>query len=213
MKNSNDDKLIQLLEDMSGMNDISGSKGSETLSWSAYRIAENVNDLSLVDELLDFIENTENITLHEEGYQLLIFIFKNTKNDELLDKLLGSLKKEEHNDESLYRLLIGIWESDKEITNYVEDIIYFITDDRALIRNAAIRILGNCSLDKDLAEEALKEVVKSPYDEHDLKYSIESLGKIGDKETISFLKDFNPEVSTETINKEIINAIIALENK
>ncbi len=199
--------LIQLLENMSGIYDGKTVKGSNSLSWKAYRIAEQVNDLNLVPELLGFIDVVENQSLKNEAYQLVLFILNNTKDEKLVNELLKRLKREDQNDESLYKLLIGIWESKVKLKKHLESVIYYIDDQRELIRNAAIRLISSFEKDLEIAENALIEVINDPYDNFDLKYGIQSIGLIGSEKSVHELQKIHSKINDDEMKEKIIEAI------
>jgi len=167
--------LPLLLEEMAGWHDGDEIVGSKTVSWKAYRTAEKLDQASIVSELTTFIDETTEVDLRKHGYEVLTYIIKNTENMALADQLVARVKTEDKNDDALYSLLIGLWESEVVLKSNIEGVIFFIDDARHLIRNAAIRLLSRYSKNKDQASEALLVVVENHYDEYDLKYAKESL--------------------------------------
>jgi len=167
--------LLLLLEEMAGWHDGDATVGSETISWKAYRTAEKMDQISTVPELIAIIDESSKTEIRKHGYEVLTYVLRNTENLELADQLLARLKAEDKNDEALYSLLIGLWETEIMLNSQVEEVIFFIDDSRELIRNAAIRLLSRFSELKDQASKALLEVVENHYDEYDLKYAKESL--------------------------------------
>lgn len=167
--------LPLLLEEMAGWHDANEMVGSETVSWKAYRTAEKLDQTTVVSELTTFIDETNEVDLKKPGYEVLTYILKNTKDQELADLLVARIKAEDKNDDALYSLLIGLWESEIELKNHIKEVIFFIDDPRNLIRNAAIRLLSRYSENRNQASKALLEVIENHYDEYDLKYAKESL--------------------------------------
>lgn len=208
-----DKNLLQLIQNMSGLNDQETPKGSDTISWNAYQIAREINDVSLVVPVFHFINSTEDVKLRKHAYQLLLFILDNTKDDFLANQLLTQLKKEDQNDDCLYTLLIGLWESKMALNNHINNVIFYIDDQRELIRNAAIRLLGLYQNDCDSAENALIEIIENPYDNYDLKYAIETLSIVGSKKCIVPLKKVKNETENFEIQQLITETIKELNQK
>jgi len=169
-----------LLEKMAGWHDGDEIVGSNTVSWSAYREAEKVNTLEFQAKLFHFIDNTTDSILRKHGYEVLTYLFKNTKDMDLGNKLLDRLKSEDKNDEALYILLTGLGESTVNMDGDIENVIFYVDDTRALIRNAAIRLLANFTNQREVAIAALEDVVENHYDEYDLRYAKESIKKLAD---------------------------------
>jgi hypothetical protein len=167
--------LPLLLEEMAGWHDGDEMVGSQTVSWKAYRTAEKLDQTSLVPQLTAIIDETSKTNLKKHGYEVLTYILKNTKNTELANLLVSKLNAEDKNDDALYSLLIGLFESEVELNYHIDKVIFYVDDPRELIRNAAIRLLSRYSEKKDEASKALREVIESHYDEYDLKYAKESL--------------------------------------
>ena len=208
-----DKNLLQLIENMSGINDTETPIGSNTISWNAYQIAREINDLSLVPQLLSFLYASDDVKQKKHAYQLLLFILTNTNDNSLADQLLKQIKKEDQNDDCLYTLLIGLWESKTAMKNHIEDVIFYIDDQRELIRNAAIRLLGSYENDLDIAEDALIEIVNYPYDNFDLKYAVESLAKIGSVKSIDTLKKSIEETEDQEVKEVIFKTIEKLKSQ
>lgn len=204
-----DKNLLQLIENMSGIHDGNEPIGSQTLSWNAYQIAREINDLSIVPQTMQFIESSDNGKLKKHAYQLLLFILSNTKDNELADTLLLELKKEDANEDTLYTLLIGLWESKTGLENHLDDVLFYIDDQRSLIRNAAIRVVSLYKKNHADAEDALIDIIKNPYDNYDLRYAVETLAVIGSKKSITALQEAKKETEdyetqeliSKTINK------------
>lgn len=166
-----------MLEMMSGKFDSSTPKGSDTASWDAFRIAEKLNDLQLVGELLDYL--TDRQSNHRKYAAVVLgYIAKNTGSKELVNQLVAILPVLEKDESALYNTLMAIVESGVQIDYNPKNVLYYITDDRGLIRNAAIRAVGHFVFNKENIRTALQSVVESHYDEYDLKYAHESLKKI-----------------------------------
>lgn len=206
-----DEDVLKLIENMSCINDKNEAIGSQTLSWNAYQMAREANDLSVVPQLFNFISLSENDRQKKQAYQLLLFILGNTKSVSLAEMLLQQLKQLDNNDECLYTVLIGLWESETPIENYMENVIFYIDDQRELIRNAAIRLLRLYTKDKDVAENALIEIIENPYDDYDLRYAAETLSIIGSKKSIAPLKEAKSLTKDYELQQLILKAITVLK--
>lgn len=170
--------LIVFLEEMAGLHDENAVKGSNTVSWKAYRAAEKLNDLTLTEQLIELIDNHKDEKVKQSGYQVLAYLLQNTRDQSLANILLERLTLEKDNNDRLYILLTGLRESNMQFQENIENVIYFIDDDREMIRNAAIRVLGHYKADKSKAINALNAVIDSPYDTYDLKYAKQALKKL-----------------------------------
>ena len=206
-----DENIVLLIENMSGINDKNEAIGSQTLSWNAYQMAREASDLSVVPQVFNFISLSENDRQKKQAYQLLLCILGNTKSVSLAEMLLQQLKQLDNNDECLYTVLIGLWESETPIENYMENVIFYIDDQRELIRNAAIRLLRLYTKHKDVAENALIEIIENPYDDYDLRYAVETLSIIGSKKSIAPLKEAKSLTEDYELQQLILKAITVLK--
>lgn len=206
-----DNNLLLLIENMSGIHDKNEPVGSESLSWKAYQIAREINDLSLVPQLFSFIDASSNSKQKKQAYQLLLFILMNTNDNSLANQLVTQLKKEDQNDDCLYTLLIGLWESKTALENQIDDVIFYIDDQRELVRNAAIRLLSLFKNNRDRAENALIEIIQNPYDDYDLKYAVETLSSIGSEKSIVPLQRAKKETDNYEIQQLISEVIKKLK--
>lgn len=199
--------LLKLLEEMSSKLDIEAYRGSETLSWKAYRKAEQLDDLEIADGLFDYVDAKADNAYIKEAYQALAYILKNSKVVSIANKCLKRVRKLDSNEKALYVVLMGIYEANVPLKEFLEEVVYYIDDERPLIRNAAIRCLGLYSEKSMDAENALLDILEYPYDDYGVRYIAESLGKVGSSKSLTPLheKIYNLN-SNDAINS--VNAAI-----
>ena len=198
---------LQWVADMSGANDDDSPIGSETTSWQAYRVARGCSDLSLAPALLAFTASTTDARQKRHAYQLMLFIVANTQDRALAHQLAARIVTEDSDDDCLYTLLIGLWESRVRLSAHLDQVLANVDDPREMVRCAAIRLVRSYDDGHDVAEEALVEVVKHAYDQWDLRYAAETLGVIGGKTSAAALKAAAEEADDDEAREAIHLAI------
>ncbi|MEM7185443.1 MAG: hypothetical protein AAF466_02195 [Bacteroidota bacterium] len=167
-----------LLERLAGWHDKDAVVGSETESWQAYAEAKQLDDLSIMQPILDILVENKEPALRKYAFEVLTFLLKNSQDKDLSSHLISSLRAEDQQEESLYALLMGLWESEVLFEEGLDEVLFYVDDPRALIRNAAIRLVGRFQAQLKEAKKALQEVVENHYDEYDLRYAKQSLQAI-----------------------------------
>ncbi len=196
--------LEELIEIMSGVRDGEVAQGSETLSWDAYNIARNINDLELLPELQAYLSNASSES-RPYVYDLMSFIGKNTTDPQVSHIMLEYLEMEDKFDDNLHHLLSGIYDTGIPLKDKLERMCYYAFDERELIRCTAIQLLARYAEDSgEQIVNTLKEVIQYHYDEWDLKYAVESL-RVHQPETyrktvLTIRKQLEDELSIERID-------------
>lgn len=198
---------LQWVADMSGANDDDSPIGSETTSWQAYQVARGCRDLSLAPALLAFTASTTDAGQKKHAYQLMLFILANTQDAALAHQLAARIVTEDSDDDCLYTLLIGLWESRVRLSAHLDQVLSNVDDPREMVRCAAIRLVRSYDDGHDVAEKALVEVVKHAYDQWDLRYAAETLGMIGGKASLAALKAAGEEADDDEAREAIHLAI------
>lgn len=198
---------LQWVADMSGANDGDSPIGSETTSWQAYQAARGCRDLSLAPTLLAFTASTTDARQKKHAYQLMLFIVANTQDAALAHQLAARIVTEDSDDDCLYTLLIGLWESRVRLSAHLDQVLSNVDDPREMVRCAAIRLVRSYDDGHEMAEAALVEVVKHAYDQWDLRYAAETIGMIGGKTSLAALKAAGEEADDDEAREAIHLAI------
>ncbi|OXG06185.1 HEAT repeat protein [Flavobacterium araucananum] len=183
-----DNYLINIIDrmlDISDHNMETGYDSSKTISWQAYREAENVENAEYVLQLITFIDNEKNKKKRDKAYFLLGHIAKNTSDLKALNYLISRVNKE-IDKYIISSLLDRISDIKKPIETDLQPLIQSTKSDKWLIRHSAIQSLKNSS-DSD-AETALIEILNDSEDPYDLAYTNATINKIGTLRAIPFLE-------------------------
>ena len=132
---------LRWVADMSGAHDDDSPIGSETRSWRATQLARGCRDLSLAPALLAFTASTPDARQKRHAYQLMLFIVANTQDAALAHQLAARIATEDSDEDSLYTLLIGLWESRVRLSAHLDQVLANIDDPREMVRCAAIRLV------------------------------------------------------------------------
>lgn len=162
---------------------------SESVSWIAYREAEEVGDETLISVLAEFIEslrNKESKAAREKrdaAYFILKCIGENTSDKRVPNILMKSIECETN----MYTLMYLLdWV--KVQKNYVPDykkILPFLEDKRWQVRLPAIELLGKC---KNVAvDDALLEILASSNDRFEIHDICNALHYINPEKAIPLL--------------------------
>jgi hypothetical protein len=160
---------------MSGAEDKGVVLGSETLSWNAYELAKDLNDLGMLPELKSYLDDEVNQETRCYAYDILGFIGKNTGSQEVLNILTNSIKREDNHDENLHRVLCSLHDTEMMLEEGLGEVIFYAFDERELVRGAAIMLLSRYTVSLEKVKETLLEVIEFHYDDYDLKYAVQSL--------------------------------------
>lgn len=176
---------------------------SETTSWQTYQVARRCRDLSLAPALLVFTASTTDAGGKKHAYQLMVFIVANTQDAAPAHQLAARIVTEDSDDDCLYTLLIGLWESRVRLSAHLDQVLSNVDDPREMVRCAAIRLVRSYDDGHDAAETALVEVVKHADDQWDLRYAAETLGMIGGKTSLAALKAAGEEADDDEARSRV----------
>lgn len=194
---------LRWVADMSGAHDDDSPIGSETRSWRATQLARGCRDLSLAPALLAFTASTPDARQKRHAYQLMLFIVANTQDAALAHQLAARIATEDSDEDSLYTLLIGLWESRVRLSAHLDQVLANIDDPREMVRCAAIRLVRSYDDGLDVAEAALVEVVRAAYDAWDLRHAAETLGMIGGEASLAALAAAGDETDDDAARAAI----------
>ena len=168
-------ELEELITIMSGARDGNEPVGNKTLSWEAYRAAEQLNDTSLIPELKAYVEDENNEATRKYAYDVLGYIGINAGALEVTDILIDQINVEDHHDDNLHNVLDVLYATHFPLQKGLEEILIYAFDERELIRTTAIQLLSRYTIEHLKIKDTLLEVIEYHYDEYDLKYAVESL--------------------------------------
>ncbi|WP_108808816.1 hypothetical protein [Aquimarina spinulae] len=207
-------EINELIELMSGVKDGNEAIGNKTLSWEAYRAAEQLNDTSLITEINTYIKNDDNETTRKYAYDILMYIGRNAGAGEATNILIGQIKVEDYHDDNLHNVLDALYSINIPLQKGLDEILIYAFDERELIRTTAIQLLSRYTIEYEKIKGALMEVIEYHYDEYDLKYAIESLQVLFPDDyrniilkKIEELKLNNKDENTITMIKTALNYI------
>lgn len=183
-----DEYLINLIDRMSETTDPNmevGYDSSKTISWKAFREAENVENTDFVPQLIIFIDNEKDKKKRDKAYFLLGHLAKNTSSVKALDYLIDRIHKETDK-YIISSLLDRIAEIKKPSGTDLQPLIQAIKSDKWLIRHSAIQSLNYSS--DSVAETALIEILNSSDDPYNLTYTNATLNRIGTLRAIPYLE-------------------------
>ncbi|PIF33526.1 hypothetical protein CLU81_4142 [Flavobacterium sp. 9] len=177
--------IIDRMLDRSDRNMETGYDGSKTISWKAYREAENVENAEYIPQLIAFIDNEKDKKKRDRAYFLLGHITKNTNDLKALDHLISRVNKETDK-YIISALLERIANIKKPIGTDLQPLIQATKSDKWLIRHSAIHSLNN-SFDS-IAENTLIDILDNSDDVYNIIYTNATLNKIGTLKAIPFLE-------------------------
>ena len=186
---TNEEQLKDLIIRMCNEDDCS----EESISWQAYREAENISEKSFLPFLQNFvIENQKNAardkTVRKAVYHIIANIVKNSFDEQACRFLIDRLDVEKDKD-ILADILGYLTWVDIPWNIHIEPIIRLSKSDKWLIRHSAIQALGSSATVK--SKEALHFYLNQT-DEKKYKYEIiyanMALGKTGKSEDIAILE-------------------------
>lgn len=183
-----DEYLINLIDRMSETTDRNmevGYDSSKTISWKAFREAENVENTDFVPQLIIFIDNEKDKKKRDKAYFILGHLAKNTSSVKALDYLIDRIHKETDK-YIISSLLDRIAEIKKPSGTDLQPLIQAIKSDKWLIRHSAIQSLNYSS--DSVAETALIEILTSSDDAYNLTYTNATLNRIGTLRAIPYLE-------------------------
>lgn len=166
--------LVELIERMIVREGTVNSKDS--MSWHAYRAAEQLDDKSLVDELDAYLAQKPTKEQRAAAYFIIGKIGKNCQSHECAARLI-TYAASERDKYALASLLDRIAEIPKPESVDIWPLFSYLKDKRWLVRHSAIGSLQGCKSSE--AEDKLLEVLAITSDPNDIVYCHSTLNRIG----------------------------------
>jgi HEAT repeat protein len=177
--------LINRMNDTSDKKIEAGYDSSKTISWKAFREAENLDNKDFISQLIAFADNERDKRKRGKAYFILGHISKNIDDMVALEYLIHSISKEADK-YIIASLLDQVANLRKPIITDLQPIIAETKSDKWLIRHSAIRALNNSA--DEIAETTLIEILNNSNDPFDLTYTNATLNKIGTPRAIPYLE-------------------------
>jgi HEAT repeat protein len=167
-------ELLELIQRMTVKEGVDSS--NESIAWQAYREAEQLADMRLVDELDANLTQKPQKEQRKAAYFITDKIGKNCLNGECASRLIEYSSKEPDK-YALANLLERLADIPKPQSVDVSPLFPLLKDKRWLVRHSAIQSLKRCTSAD--AEEKLLEILATTSDPHDLTYCHSTLNQIG----------------------------------
>ncbi|MEZ4599876.1 MAG: hypothetical protein R2940_08810 [Syntrophotaleaceae bacterium] len=198
-----DKHIEQLIEKMTTPNQPNVDPENQ-VSWSACAIAEKLNDLYIIDDLLEYLPNAPNIeqewvpyTHKSAAYYIIGKISKNNRSMLLAEKLLDLLLREP-NVSCKFILLEAIAEMPRIGPIDVSSIFPLLRSDNYLIQRASIYAVS-CST-KPMAESAIINLLEEPVGNENYISCYGTLSRIGTERAIPYIeKGLNSSVRHQRV--------------
>jgi HEAT repeat protein len=158
----------------------------DSISWRAYREAEGLTDLSMIPELVAFLNSSPAKGHRQAAYFVLGKLGKNTQNPDCVASLLSCVPGEPDK-YALATLLGGLADIRKPIHVDLAPVYRLLDDKRWLVRHSAIQALNNAESPE--AEDRLLSVLATSADADDLIYCHATLNRIGTVKSLSRLRE------------------------
>jgi hypothetical protein len=176
-------ELIDLIERMSLQEDYKNSKN--TISWLAHREAEKLTDLSIIEELQEYLSENPIKRKRSRAYFIIGKIGKNTESYKCAEILIGCISGEKDKN-CLATLLDLLGDIPKRRETDISPVLPLLSDPRWLIRHGAILSLKNTC--DPIVEIRLIDILRDTEDSYDMMYCNETLRRIGTRKAISILE-------------------------
>lgn len=183
-----DEYLIDLITRMNDTGDQklnSGYDSSKSISWKAFREAEELQNSDFIPQLMDYIDNEKNRKNREQAYFILGHLAKNTKENSATQYLIERIDKETDK-YVISTLLDRISELNKPSGTDIKAIINATKHNKWLIRHSAIQALKNSN--DELAELTLIDILEQSEDPYDLTYANSTLIRVGTLKAIPHIE-------------------------
>jgi HEAT repeat protein len=158
---------------------------ADSVSWHAYREAEQLCDLSLISELDAFLNSNPSPRKRSAAYLIVGSIGKNRCEPECARVLIGYARQEKDK-YALAKILDCLAEIPKPEPIDLEPLFALLQDKRWLVRQAAIRSLINVS--SSAPEERLLEFLGSTTHAMDIVYCHRTLSRIGTSKSLAAIR-------------------------
>ena len=161
-----------------------GYESAKTISWNAFREAENISNIDFIPQLILFLDKEKDKKKRDKAYFILGHIAKNTGDLMALAYLIGRINKETDK-YILSALLDRIANIQKPRGTDLEPLIQATKNERWLIRHSAISAFRNS--DDDAGQAALLEILDKSEDPYNLFYACTALSSMGTVSAIPHL--------------------------
>jgi HEAT repeat protein len=148
----------------------------DSISWHAHREAEKIANPEVLVDLEMIAETSKSKDERKAVYFVLGIVGKNS-GDVRFTRALLRYALQEQDKYVLSALLAGLEKTRKPSDVLLEPIFKFLSDERWLVRHAAIQALKNS--DSPVAEEKLLALLESTGDQYDKIYCHSTLNQIG----------------------------------
>ncbi|MEM7184985.1 MAG: hypothetical protein AAF518_29090, partial [Spirochaetota bacterium] len=163
-----------------------GYDSSKTISWQAFREAENLSNVKYIPQIIEYIAGEKNKDNRSHAYYILGQLTKNTNDKTGVAFLINQVDKEK-DEHTVCTLLDIIAELEKSVGTNIEPILCAAQSDKSLLRHSAILAL-NGIYSKE-SEKLLIETLKTSRDSLDLVYANVTLSSMGTRECIPYLQE------------------------
>ncbi|MEM5450767.1 HEAT repeat domain-containing protein [Paraburkholderia sp. BR10936] len=174
-------ELLELIQRMTAQQEISSN---DSVSWQAYREAELLADMTLVDELDAFLAQKQRKEQRSAAYFIIGKIGKNCLSGECASRLIEYSSKEPDR-YALASLLERLADIPKPDSVDIRPMFPFVQDKRWQVRHSAIQALKRCASAE--VEDKLLEVLTTTSDPYDVIYCQATLNQIGTRKALPAL--------------------------
>jgi hypothetical protein len=157
----------------------------QSLSWHAHREAERIRDLSLLEDLKALVNTSKSMDERKAAYFILGALGENTS-DARCALVLTERLRHEQNKYVLAAALDALAKIDKPHHFPLEAIYERLSDERWLVRHAAIRALQKT--DSATVEDHLLKHLSLTDDPNDMIYCHATLGSVGSANSLPALE-------------------------
>ncbi len=173
--------------------------------------ARQINNLDYIEQLKVFIEETKNEDLKQNAYSVLFYIYSNTDEERILTYCIDRLAVEKK-EWTLYTILWNIecLKNKMPSDTNIDSILALTTYKKNLVRDGAIKCLGNANNPKD--EDKLIEIISTSTDQYQLTYANAAIRTIGTTKSIPHLLKL-VDNKKQDVAATALGAIIKLSDK
>lgn len=176
------DRLADLIERMTVREAVTSS--DDSISWHAHREAEQLEDASMIDELVAYLGQKRTSVQRSAAYFIIGKIGKNSQRRECTEHLLAYASREQDK-YALSSLLDRLADLPKPEGLDITPVFTLLADKRWLVRHAAIQALrGSASPE---AEDRVLEVLSKAPGPFDAVHCHVTLGAIGTAKSLPAL--------------------------
>lgn len=176
--------LHELIERICTVEKLANS--ADTVSWRALREAEGLTDLSMVPEIMEFLNTNPEKDQRQAAYFIVGKLGKNAQNPDCALVLISRIAKEKDR-YALASLLDRVADIPKPSTIDLKPIYQLLNDRRWLVRHSAIQALNNSNTAE--TEDRLLAVMAESTDPNDIIYCHATLNRVGSTKSIPALQE------------------------